>query len=49
MQERDNKPDPKPRRWSRFSKTASFWILIIATAFLITQVLQPAAASSRRS
>jgi cell division protease FtsH len=41
MQERDNKPDPNANRWSRFSKTASFWILIIATAFLFTQVLSP--------
>jgi cell division protease FtsH len=41
MQERDNKQDPKATGWSRFSKTASFWILIIATAFLITQVFSP--------
>jgi len=31
-------PEPKTSKLSRFSKGASFWILIIATAFLITQV-----------
>jgi cell division protease FtsH len=41
MQERDNKPDPNATKWSRFSKTASFWILIIATAFLFTTFLSP--------
>jgi cell division protease FtsH len=41
MQERNNKPDPNATKWGRFSKTASFWILIIATAFLFTQVLSP--------
>jgi cell division protease FtsH len=41
MQERDNKPDPNATRWSRFSKTASFWVLIIAISFLITQVFSP--------
>jgi cell division protease FtsH len=41
MQERDNKPDPNATKWSRFSKTASFWILMIATAFLFMNVLSP--------
>jgi cell division protease FtsH len=41
MQERDKKPDPNATRWSRFSRPASFWLLIIATAFLFTQVLSP--------
>jgi cell division protease FtsH len=41
MQERDNKRDGHPNRWSRFSKTASFWVLIIVTALLITQVVDP--------
>ena len=31
-------PEPKTSKLSRFSKGASFWILIIATAFLVTQV-----------
>jgi cell division protease FtsH len=41
MQQRDNSPEPKQSRWSRFSRTASFWILIIATAFLMTTVFSP--------
>jgi cell division protease FtsH len=41
MQERDSKRDANPNRWSRFSKTASFWALIIVTALLITQVVDP--------
>jgi cell division protease FtsH len=41
MQERDNKPDPNATKWNRFSKTASLWMLIIATAFLFTRVLSP--------
>ncbi|CAN5788309.1 ATP-dependent zinc metalloprotease FtsH [soil metagenome] len=41
MQDRENKPDPNTTKWSRFSRTASFWILIIATAFLMTQVFSP--------
>jgi cell division protease FtsH len=41
MQERDNKPDPNATRWARFSKAGSFWILIIATAFLFTHFLSP--------
>jgi cell division protease FtsH len=41
MQEREKKPDPNATRWSRISRTASLWILIIATAFLFTQVLSP--------
>jgi cell division protease FtsH len=40
MQERDKK-ETNTTRWSRFSRTASFWILIMATAFLITQVFSP--------
>src|SRR5690606_12188911 len=28
-------------RWGRFSRTASFWILIVVTALLITQVFSP--------
>jgi cell division protease FtsH len=41
MQQRNMEPDPKQNRWSRFSRTASFWILIIATAFLMTTVFSP--------
>jgi cell division protease FtsH len=41
MPERDNKRETNPNRWSRFSKTASFWALIIVTALLITQVVDP--------
>jgi cell division protease FtsH len=41
MQERENKPDPNANRWGRYSKQGSFWILIIATAFLFTRVLSP--------
>ena len=41
MQERDPKRDANPNRWTRFSKTASFWALIIVTALLITQVVDP--------
>ncbi|MEX1182343.1 MAG: ATP-dependent zinc metalloprotease FtsH [Gemmatimonadota bacterium] len=37
----DNKPDSKTTKWSRFSRTASFWVLIVATAFLITEVFRP--------
>ena len=40
MSDRDNK-DAKASRWSRFSKQASFWILITAVAFLMTQILNP--------
>src|SRR5688572_31494207 len=40
MSDRDNK-DTKASRWSRFSKQASFWILITAVAFLMTQILNP--------
>jgi cell division protease FtsH len=41
MQQRKDEPDPKQTRWNRFSRTASFWILIIATAFLMTTVFSP--------
>jgi cell division protease FtsH len=41
MQQRDNNPDPKQTGWNRFSRTASFWILIIATAFLMTTLFSP--------
>jgi cell division protease FtsH len=41
MQQRDNKQEPTPTRWGRFSKQASLWILIIATAFLMTTVFSP--------
>src|SRR5688572_21461098 len=40
MSDRDNK-DAKASRWGRFSKQASFWILITAVAFLMTQILNP--------
>jgi cell division protease FtsH len=36
-----NNKDAKASRWSRFSKQASFWILITAVAFLMTQILNP--------
>ena len=39
--DRDNNRDNNATRWSRFSKTASFWVLIIVTAFFITQFLNP--------
>jgi cell division protease FtsH len=41
MQQRKSEQDPKQAGWSRFSRTASFWILIIATAFLMTTVFSP--------
>jgi cell division protease FtsH len=41
MQDRNTDKDPKANRWGRFSRTASFWVLIIMTALLITQVLAP--------
>jgi cell division protease FtsH len=41
MQQRKDEQDPKATGWSRFSRTASFWILIIATAFLMTTVFSP--------
>jgi cell division protease FtsH len=43
MQQRKDEQDPKANAtgWSRFSRTASFWILIIATAFLMTTVFSP--------
>ncbi|HSJ26303.1 MAG TPA: ATP-dependent zinc metalloprotease FtsH [Longimicrobiales bacterium] len=41
MQQRKEDQDPKQTGWSRFSRTASFWILIIATAFLMTTVFSP--------
>ncbi|HSJ09605.1 MAG TPA: ATP-dependent metallopeptidase FtsH/Yme1/Tma family protein, partial [Longimicrobiales bacterium] len=34
----DKPREPQPTKWGRFSRTASFWILIVATAVLITQV-----------
>jgi cell division protease FtsH len=41
MQERNNENEPKTNKWGRFSRTASFWILIVMTALLITQVFSP--------
>ncbi|HUF51200.1 MAG TPA: ATP-dependent zinc metalloprotease FtsH [Longimicrobiales bacterium] len=42
MQDRENNNrDTKASRWSRFSKQASFWIMITAIAFLMTQILNP--------
>jgi cell division protease FtsH len=43
MQQRKDDQDPKANNtgWSRFSRTASFWILIIATAFLMTTIFSP--------
>ncbi|MGH7447741.1 MAG: ATP-dependent zinc metalloprotease FtsH, partial [Longimicrobiales bacterium] len=41
MQEPNKEKEPATNRWGRFSRTASFWILIIFTALLITQVFSP--------
>ncbi|CAN5778703.1 ATP-dependent zinc metalloprotease FtsH [soil metagenome] len=41
MQQRDSKQEPTPTRWSRFSRQASLWVLIIFTAFLMTTVFSP--------
>jgi cell division protease FtsH len=41
MQQRDSKQEPKETRLRRFSRQASLWILIIATAFLMTTVFSP--------
>ncbi|HEX6308805.1 MAG TPA: ATP-dependent zinc metalloprotease FtsH [Longimicrobiales bacterium] len=41
MQDRNSDREPKTNRWGRFSRTASFWILVIMTALLITQVFSP--------
>jgi cell division protease FtsH len=41
MQEPNKDREPSPGKWSRFSRTASFWILIFVTAALITQVFSP--------
>jgi cell division protease FtsH len=41
MQPQKDEQDPKATGWNRFSRTASFWILIIATAFLMTTVFSP--------
>ncbi|HEX6134548.1 MAG TPA: ATP-dependent zinc metalloprotease FtsH [Longimicrobiales bacterium] len=41
MQDRNSEKEPKTNRWGRFSRTASFWILVIMTALLITQVFSP--------
>jgi cell division protease FtsH len=41
MQEPNKDKEPNANRWGRFSRTASFWILIIVTALLITQVFNP--------
>jgi cell division protease FtsH len=41
MQEPNKEREPKANRWGRFSRTASFWILIVFTALLITQVFNP--------
>jgi cell division protease FtsH len=41
MQQRESKQEPTQTRWGRFSKQASLWILIIATAFLMTTVFSP--------
>jgi cell division protease FtsH len=41
MQDRNTEKDPKTNRWNRFSRTASFWVLIVVTALIITQFLAP--------
>jgi cell division protease FtsH len=41
MQEPNKDREPNASRWGRFSRTASFWILIVVTALLITQVFNP--------
>jgi cell division protease FtsH len=41
MQQRDSNPEPQQSRWSRYSKTASFWILLMFTAFLMLTVFSP--------
>jgi cell division protease FtsH len=42
MQDRDNERGPKqPNRMGRFSRTASFWILIILIPLLIVNVMSP--------
>jgi cell division protease FtsH len=42
QQQRNSKDqDPKATGWNRFSRGASFWILIIATAFLMTTLFSP--------
>ena len=41
MQDRDNERGPKPNRLGRFSRTASFWILIILIPLLIINVVSP--------
>ncbi|HSK17518.1 MAG TPA: ATP-dependent zinc metalloprotease FtsH [Longimicrobiales bacterium] len=41
MQEPNKDREPTTNRWGRFSRTASFWILILVTALLITQVFNP--------
>ena len=38
MQDRDKNPDPRAARWSRFSRTAAFWVLIILIPLLIVHV-----------
>src|SRR5690606_8331064 len=40
MQE-PNKKEPTPNRLNRFTRNASFWALIVITAFLITRVFSP--------
>jgi cell division protease FtsH len=42
QQQRNSKDqDPKATGWNRFSRGASFWILLIATAFLMTTLFSP--------
>ncbi|MBR9988315.1 MAG: ATP-dependent zinc metalloprotease FtsH [Gemmatimonadetes bacterium] len=41
MQEPNKDKDPTANKWGRFGRTASFWILIVVTAALITQVFNP--------
>jgi cell division protease FtsH len=41
MQQRDSNPEPQQTRWSRYSRTASFWILLMFTAFLMLTVFSP--------
>jgi cell division protease FtsH len=41
MQQRDSNPEPQQSRWSRYSRTASFWILLMFTAFLMLTVFSP--------
>jgi cell division protease FtsH len=41
MQQRDSNPEPQQSRWSRYSRTGSFWVLLMFTAFLMLTVFSP--------